>query len=149
VPDAEGFSEVVQAITPARRVIFHHKHNARAVLGPREQKEVIGAEVEHTKRNLWERNRRMREHSLPHPWSAPLRGYPADSSGPGYRTARRLLVAGVFTEPADWDLCCGVCGHCRRRAGRSRNFQLTGPRWLWRWWCYRGYYPSRKMRYWL
>ena len=27
-------------------------------------------------------------------WSAPLRGYPADSSGPGYRTARRLFVAG-------------------------------------------------------
>ena len=45
--DLLGFGEVVEPIHPARRVIFHDKHGARAVFRPRDQGEMIGAEVEH------------------------------------------------------------------------------------------------------
>jgi hypothetical protein len=46
-PDAQGFSEVIEAIAPARRIIDHHEDNAGAVFSPREQMQVVGAEVEH------------------------------------------------------------------------------------------------------
>jgi hypothetical protein len=42
-----GFCEVVQAIDSARRVISHEEHNTGTVFRPREQEQVIGAEVEH------------------------------------------------------------------------------------------------------
>src|ERR1700739_3140520 len=57
---------------------------------------MIGAEVEHR----WEQEREPR--IAPAPSSAPLRGYPADSSGPGYRHSaalaccRRNYSAGGF-----------------------------------------------------
>ena len=44
--DLLGFGEVVEPIHP-RRVISHDKHDARAALRPRDQGEMIGAEVEH------------------------------------------------------------------------------------------------------
>jgi len=44
----------------------------------------------------------------PRPWSAPLRGYPADSSGPGYRHSAAL--ARSQRKPLGW---------------RSRSFGLT------------------------
>src|ERR1035441_5819983 len=49
---------------------------------------MIGAEVEHMRGEADER-----EPKSPPAWAAPLRGYPADSSGPGDRTARRLIEA--------------------------------------------------------
>src|ERR1019366_7962402 len=46
---------------------------------------MIGAEVEHVRREADERERQP-----PPAWAAPLRGYPADSSGPGYRHSAAL-----------------------------------------------------------
>jgi len=46
-PDAQGFSEVIEAIAPTRRIIDHYEDNAGAVFSPREQMQVVGAEVEH------------------------------------------------------------------------------------------------------
>ena len=48
-----GFSEVVQPVNAARRVIFHDEHGTGAVFGPREKEQMIGAEVEHR----WEQER--------------------------------------------------------------------------------------------
>jgi hypothetical protein len=45
--DGLGFGEVVQPINPSRRVISPDEHNTRAAFRPREQEEMIGAEVEH------------------------------------------------------------------------------------------------------
>ena len=45
--DLLGFGEVVQPVYPVRRVISHKKHGAGAVFRPREEGEVIGAEVKH------------------------------------------------------------------------------------------------------
>jgi hypothetical protein len=42
-----GFGEVMQAINTACRVIPHQQDNTGAVFRPREQKQMIGAEVEH------------------------------------------------------------------------------------------------------
>jgi hypothetical protein len=42
-----GFGEVVQPVDPSRRIIDHEEHNTAAAFRPREQNEVIGAEVEH------------------------------------------------------------------------------------------------------
>src|ERR1039458_307631 len=46
---------------------------------------MIGAEVEHVRGEADER-----EPQPPRAWAAPLRGYPADSSGPGYRHSAAL-----------------------------------------------------------
>ena len=54
--DLLGFGEVVEPIQPARRVISHDKHDARAAFRPQDQGEMIGAEVEHVgwkKRKGW------------------------------------------------------------------------------------------------
>jgi hypothetical protein len=60
--DEVGFGEVVQAIDPADRVIFHEEHNTGAVFHPREQEQRIGAEVEHGGED------REREPQFPPPW---------------------------------------------------------------------------------
>ena len=51
--DLEGSCEVVEAVDPARGVIFHEEHDTGAVFRPREQEQMIGAEVEHR----WEQER--------------------------------------------------------------------------------------------
>ena len=48
--DLLGFGEVVQAIDPVRGVISHKEHGAGAIFRPRDQNEVIGAEVEHRRK---------------------------------------------------------------------------------------------------
>ncbi len=45
--DDLGFGEVVQPIDPSRRVISHDEHNTGTAFRPREQEQMIGAEVEH------------------------------------------------------------------------------------------------------
>ena len=45
--DLLGFGEVVQPIDPVREVISHDEHDTRAIFRPRDQSEMIGAEVEH------------------------------------------------------------------------------------------------------
>ena len=73
------FGEVMQPINAVCRVVSHEQNGTGAVFHPREQEQVIGAEVKHAGET------REREPQLPRPLAAPLRGYPADSSGPGYR----------------------------------------------------------------
>jgi len=51
--DLEGSGEVVEAADPARGVISHEEHYTGAVFRPREQEQMIGAEVEHR----WEQER--------------------------------------------------------------------------------------------
>ena len=48
--DDLGFAKVVQPIDAAGRIIFHDEHNARTVFRPREQKQVVGAEIEHRRK---------------------------------------------------------------------------------------------------
>ena len=48
--DLDGSGEVVEAVDPARGVISHEEHNTGAVFRPREQEQMIGAEVEHEMR---------------------------------------------------------------------------------------------------
>ena len=45
--DPEGSCEVVEAVDPARGVISHEELDTRAVFRPREQEQMIGAEVKH------------------------------------------------------------------------------------------------------
>ncbi len=46
-PHGVGFGEVTQAINAVSRMVKHHEDRALAVFRPREQCEVIGAEIEH------------------------------------------------------------------------------------------------------
>src|ERR1035437_9115629 len=48
--DELGFGEVVQTINALGVAILHQQHRARTVFRPREQEQVIGAEVEHRMR---------------------------------------------------------------------------------------------------
>jgi hypothetical protein len=45
--DGLGFGEVIEPLNAPCRVISHDEHNTRAAFRPREQEEMIGAEVEH------------------------------------------------------------------------------------------------------
>src|ERR1039457_2015756 len=45
--DESGFGEVVQTINALSVAVLHQEHRARTVFRPREQEQVIGAEVEH------------------------------------------------------------------------------------------------------
>src|SRR6266852_3931768 len=46
-PDAVSFGEVMKPVNTLRVAILHEEHGARQVFRPREQNEMIGAEVEH------------------------------------------------------------------------------------------------------
>ena len=102
--DLLGFGEVMQAVDPVRGVISHEKHGARAVFRPREQGKMVGAQVEH---GLGGRA------GSSAPPSAPLRGYPADFSVPGYHHRAALSRDRPISRPADSDSCwpCGDCHH--------------------------------------
>ena len=43
----QGFGEVVQTIDALGVAVLHQEHRARTVFRPREQEQMIGAEVEH------------------------------------------------------------------------------------------------------
>ena len=45
--EAKAFGEVEQAIHTPSVVVQHEQHRARSVFRPRDQEQVIGAEVEH------------------------------------------------------------------------------------------------------
>ena len=42
-----GFGEVIQPVNSSGGVVFHDEHNTAFAFRPREQDEMIGAEVEH------------------------------------------------------------------------------------------------------
>ena len=48
--DELGVGEVVQSINALGVAVLHQQHRTRTVFRPREQEQVIGAEVEHGKR---------------------------------------------------------------------------------------------------
>ena len=69
--DKLGFGEVIQTINALGVAVLHQKHRARTVFHPREQEQMIGAEVEH-----W-RNGGIKPEAgvaTPAPVAAPLRG---------------------------------------------------------------------------
>jgi hypothetical protein len=72
---------------------LHEEHGTGSVFCPREQQQMVGAEVEHG--SSTGKNERSRPESgsdeLPPPPVAPLRGYPADSSARDIITERRFL----------------------------------------------------------
>jgi hypothetical protein len=55
-----GFGEVMQAINTASGMVEHHEDRSRAVFRPREQGEMVGAEVEHRDEGERERGKRSR-----------------------------------------------------------------------------------------
>ncbi len=46
-PNELGFGEVIEPVNPLRIAVQHEEHGIRRVFRPRDQDEVIGAEVEH------------------------------------------------------------------------------------------------------
>ena len=85
-----GFREVVQPINALSVAVQQQQHCARPVLLPREQAEMIGAEVEHG-RERGACPRFARGRFDPHPVGSAVEGF-ARRTPPvmGYRTERRL-----------------------------------------------------------
>ena len=46
-PDELGFGEVIEPVDSLRIAVLHEEHGIRRVFRPRDQEEMIGAEVEH------------------------------------------------------------------------------------------------------
>ena len=46
-PDELGFGEVIEPVDPLRIAVLHEEHGVRRVFRPRDQEQMIGAEVEH------------------------------------------------------------------------------------------------------
>ena len=58
-PDELGFGEVIEPVNPLRIAVPHEEHGIRRIFRPRDQEEMIGAEVEHG------REQKEREGELP------------------------------------------------------------------------------------
>jgi len=87
--DDLGFGEVVQPIDPSCRVISHDEHNTGTALRPREQEQMIGAEVEHRGKEPESGSR-----SAPAPMGSADEGLPGGLlRSRDIATARRLTVA--------------------------------------------------------
>jgi len=86
-----GFAEVMQPINTLGVAVEQQEHRTRPVLFPREQEQVIGAEVEHGKKR-----RREREITLSRPIGSAVEGFTRRTPPVmGYRTERRLRRARV------------------------------------------------------
>ena len=48
-PDELGFGEVIEPVNALRVAVLHQEHRTRTVFRPREQEQMIGAEVEHAR----------------------------------------------------------------------------------------------------
>ena len=126
--DELGFGEVIQPIDAVRGVILHEEHGAGAVFRPREQEQMIGAEVEHEVRE------EARAGSSG-PTGSAVEGLPGGLLRAGISPQRGACSKPAqSTRPADSD-SCWPCAGCRRRAGRSRSSRPAGRRWRWRWSC--------------
>src|SRR5712692_6775920 len=79
-----GFGEVVEPVDPSRRVIFHDEHSTSFAFRPREQDEMIGAEVEHG----WTGGR---EQKLPRPTGSSVVGLAARLPGAGYQDRKSVV----------------------------------------------------------
>lgn len=87
-PDEPAFGKVMKPVDALRVAVLQKKHGARGVFRPRDQEQVIGAEIEHGMKDGGGNAR------LPPAAAAPLWGYPADSSARDIVTARRMTGAG-------------------------------------------------------
>ena len=67
---SRAFVKVMEPVNALRVEVPQQKHRARRILRPREQEQVIGAEVEHG------RNKKRRAGKALRPLAAPLRGWP-------------------------------------------------------------------------
>jgi hypothetical protein len=74
-----GFGEVMQPINAVCRVISHEQNGTGAVFHPREQEQVIGAEVEHRGVSL------RAGAEAPAPIGSAVEGLPGGLLHPGYR----------------------------------------------------------------
>ena len=74
-----GFGEVMQPINAVGRVISHEQNSTGAVFHPREQKQVIGAEVEYRGENL------SAGTGVLAPIGSAVEGLPGGLLHPGYR----------------------------------------------------------------
>src|SRR5580698_11028346 len=70
-PDEQGFGEVMEPVNALRVEVPQQKHRTRRVLRPREQEQMIGAEVKHGRN----KKRKDSQETL-RPLAAPLRGSP-------------------------------------------------------------------------
>ena len=77
-----GFREVVQPINTLSVAVQQQQHRARPVLLPREQVEMIGAEVEHGREREGACPDWIEAGLAPVPSAAPLRGSPAGGVNP-------------------------------------------------------------------
>ena len=89
-----GFGEVMQPINAAGRVISHEQNGTGAEFRPREQEQVIGAEVEHRGENL------RAGAAAPAPIGSAVEGLPGGLLHPGYRHRAAHDRAGNVTQPA-------------------------------------------------
>ncbi len=48
--DEQGFGEVIEPVNPLGVAVLEQQHRARTIFRPREQEQMIGAEVEHVGR---------------------------------------------------------------------------------------------------
>jgi hypothetical protein len=95
---ANGLGEVMEPIDALRVAIKDEQHRAGAMLRPLKQEQMIGAEVEH------KRAKARTSQRSPRPSSAPLRGYPADSSVVGI--SHSAAHAGLLAKHYERDCCC-------------------------------------------
>ena len=116
-----GFGEVMQPIDAVCRVIPHEQDGTGAVFHPREQDQVIGAEVEHQGED------RRAGAEAPAPIVSAVEGLPGGLLHPGYRHSAAHGRGRRATQPAMWNRFW-LCGDYHHRAAGSRSFRRADPR---------------------
>lgn len=96
--DLDGSGEVVQAVDPARGVTSHEEHDKRAVLRPREQEQMIGAEM-----NIG--GSRSGNQNGSRPIVSAVEGLPGELLRPGMAPQRGACLLPAATRPADSGSC--------------------------------------------
>ena len=92
-PDELGFGEVIEPVNALRVAILQQEHRARTVFRPREQEQMIGAEVEHGGRN-----RRAETSEDPRPIGSAVEGLR------GGLLRRVIAQCGACSEPGETTL---------------------------------------------
>jgi len=123
-----GFSEVMQPVNAACRVIPHEQDGTGAVFLPGEQEQMIGAEVEHRGVSL------SAGAEAPAPIGSAVEGLPGGLLRRGYRHSAAHDRSRRATQPAMWK-SSWLCGGFPRQEAGSQSFRRDDPRSQWRWWC--------------
>ena len=115
-PDELGLGKVIEPVNPLRIAVPHEEHGIRRIFRPRDEDEMIGAEVKHGREGGGAEG--------PTRLGSAVVGLARRTPPAGLRSQRGASSKPArIPQPADGD-SCWACASCRCPAGRSRSLDI-------------------------